>query len=149
MANHPDVQNYVETISQFNYAQLSNELQRLTNIKVNLIEFSHLLEQQYMDRTEPLANLLRILSDRLDLQEERRGHPDYLARSTSASFIREHQDHFRGVQLCQEIEEELEQLRVAYHYEVIYLGRHLTHLAFLSSIVGLASILRVERGDLL
>jgi hypothetical protein len=147
MANPAEIQDYMFMISQFTWAQLTNELQRLTNLKIEVIEYTHQLDQHHNYVTQAITNNLTDINIRIEALEDRQSQVGYLTQTPLAVYIRDSLLLCRGRELYAEVDDDLEQHRLAYRAEVVFFRRHLDRLDFLSSLVNMASILKAERGD--
>ena len=147
MANLDEYHVYMNQLSTYTWIQLGNETQRLTNAKNTLVEIIQLLDQQWDINREELSNLLMDLHIEADLQEDHISHMNYLANTTSAQFLIDHRSYFLILRQCEEVESQLERLRLYFRREKLHAQNQLTRLSLLASLVGLTSLLKAERGD--
>jgi len=148
MAQQINFDQYLAFISHFTYEQLEQEQARLFEQSVQLTNLRNEVDNEYRDEVDLLTHIIDNLNGSIDLQMERMAHENYLDHVNPAEYVHEQQVLNHLLNIREEIDNALEQTRLAHRQDALIICESARQIAFLSSLATWVHLLKVERQDL-
>ena len=148
MAHQINFDQYLAFISHFTYEQLEQEQARLFVMSVHLTNLRNRVDNEYRDEVDLFGHIIDNLNGSIDLQMERMAHIDYLDHVNPAEHVQEQQVLNHLLNIREEIDNALEQVRLAHRQDALIISESARQIAFLSSLATWVHLLKVERQDL-
>jgi len=148
MDDHFNINQHMDILDTFTYEQLEQEKEDLIQQANQVSEQQQVLEHGYNQEALVLVNIRIELGELIVQMLERMRQPNYLDETDPFTYVQDQQAYNHLLDTRETLDNDLEQLRLDHRQDIAFLQRHLRHINFLSSLVTLTHLIKVERQDL-